>query len=113
MSVLPADLPSRPDAAYRGLPVFATGFPLFILLCRRLRRAGRAGLGGALPRLVATGQLPWMGTMAWHAHEMVFGFAAAVVVGFLFTAGKAWTGLQTPQGPGWSRWPARGWRRAS
>jgi len=28
----------------------------------------------------------------------VFGFAAAVVVGFLFTAGKNWTGLQTPQG---------------
>lgn len=36
--------------------------------------------------------------MAWHAHEMVFGFSAAVVVGFLFTAGKNWTGLQTPQG---------------
>lgn len=35
----------------------------------------------------------------WHAHEMLFGFAAAVVVGFLLTAGKAWTGLPTPRGP--------------
>jgi uncharacterized protein involved in response to NO len=34
----------------------------------------------------------------WHAHEMLFGMVAAVVVGFLFTAGKAWTGLQTPRG---------------
>jgi uncharacterized protein involved in response to NO len=34
----------------------------------------------------------------WHAHEMLFGFAAAVIVGFLLTAGKAWTGLPTPRG---------------
>jgi len=36
----------------------------------------------------------------WHAHEMLFGFAAAVIVGFLLTAGKAWTGLATPRGGG-------------
>jgi uncharacterized protein involved in response to NO len=34
----------------------------------------------------------------WHGHEMLFGFAAAVIVGFLLTAGKAWTGLPTPTG---------------
>lgn len=34
----------------------------------------------------------------WHAHEMVYGFVVAVVVGFLFTAGKSWTGLETPRG---------------
>jgi uncharacterized protein involved in response to NO len=34
----------------------------------------------------------------WHAHEMLFGFAAAVIVGFQLTAGKAWTGLATPRG---------------
>jgi uncharacterized protein involved in response to NO len=34
----------------------------------------------------------------WHAHEMLFGFAIAVIVGFLLTAGKAWTGLDTPRG---------------
>jgi uncharacterized protein involved in response to NO len=36
--------------------------------------------------------------MAWHAHEMVFGFAAAVITGFLFTAARNWTGLPTPTG---------------
>jgi len=38
--------------------------------------------------------------LLWHMHEMVFGFAAAVVVGFLFTAARNWTGLQTPR-QGW------------
>lgn len=37
-------------------------------------------------------------TLGWHMHEMVFGFAIAVVIGFLFTAGRAWTGLWTPRG---------------
>lgn len=34
----------------------------------------------------------------WHAHEMLFGFVVAVIVGFLFTAGRNWTGLPTPTG---------------
>lgn len=37
--------------------------------------------------------------LLWHAHEMLFGFAVAIIVGFLMTAGKAWTGLATPRGP--------------
>ena len=37
--------------------------------------------------------------LLWHAHEMLFGFAAGVVVGFLLTAVKAWTGLETARGP--------------
>lgn len=35
----------------------------------------------------------------WHAHEMLFGFALAVIVGFLFTAGRSWTNQPTPTGP--------------
>ena len=35
---------------------------------------------------------------AWHAHEMVFGFAGAVLTGFLLTAARTWTGLATPAG---------------
>ena len=29
----------------------------------------------------------------WHAHEMLFGFVAAVIGGFLLTAVQAWTGI--------------------
>lgn len=34
----------------------------------------------------------------WHVHEMVFGFAAAVVAGFLLTAVPNWTGRMPLQG---------------
>jgi len=43
--------------------------------------------------------LPNSQPLLWHAHEMLFGFAVAIIVGFLLTAGKTWTGLQTPHGP--------------
>jgi uncharacterized protein involved in response to NO len=36
--------------------------------------------------------------MGWHAHEMVFGYACAVVAGFLLTAVKNWTGRDTATG---------------
>lgn len=48
------------------------------------------------------GAITWLPTpspLLWHAHEMLFGFAIAVIVGFLMTAGKSWTGLATPRGP--------------
>lgn len=36
----------------------------------------------------------------WHAHEMIYGFAMAVIAGFLLTAVKNWTGIQTLYGFG-------------
>ena len=35
----------------------------------------------------------------WHGHEMVYGFALAVVSGFLLTAVENWTGRVTARGP--------------
>ncbi len=47
----------------------------------------------------------WLGGYAsrmagplWHAHEMIFGYTLAVLVGFLFTAVHNWTGQPTPSG---------------
>jgi uncharacterized protein involved in response to NO len=34
----------------------------------------------------------------WHAHEMIYGYCFAVIAGFLLTAVKNWTGLQTLHG---------------
>ena len=34
----------------------------------------------------------------WHAHEMLYGYGLAVVAGFLLTAVKNWTGVQTLHG---------------
>jgi uncharacterized protein involved in response to NO len=41
------------------------------------------------------GRLPapaWPTPMAWHGHEMVFGFVAAAIAGFLLTASPVWSG---------------------
>ncbi|HEY8354884.1 MAG TPA: NnrS family protein [Methylophilaceae bacterium] len=36
--------------------------------------------------------------MQWHAHEMLYGYGLAVIAGFLLTAVKNWTGVQTVHG---------------
>ena len=48
-------------------------------------------VAGVLPRAVLAGPV-------WHAHEMLFGFALAIIVGFLFTAGRNWANQPTPSG---------------
>ena len=34
----------------------------------------------------------------WHAHEMLYGYGVAVIAGFLLTAIRNWTGIQTAHG---------------
>lgn len=41
---------------------------------------------------------PYGGSLWWHGHEMIFGFASAVVVGFLLTAVQNWTGVMGLRG---------------
>ena len=86
---------------YSGPALFSYGFRPFFLAAS----------------LFALGVVPvwlcvWLGALAlagpfapvdWHVHEMLFGYAAAVVAGFLFTAIPNWTG----------RMPTRGWPLAS
>ncbi len=42
-----------------------------------------------------SGQMSWM---LWHGHEMVYGYVLAVIAGFLLTAVRNWTKLQTADG---------------
>lgn len=39
-----------------------------------------------------------LGPVQWHAHEMLFGYGLAVIAGFLLTAERNWTGVQTLSG---------------
>ncbi len=41
---------------------------------------------------------PYGGSQLWHAHEMLFGYTAAVAVGFLLTAVQNWTGVKSISG---------------
>lgn len=43
-------------------------------------------------------QLHGLRPAVWHAHEMIYGYSMAVVAGFLLTAVKSWTGMQTLTG---------------
>lgn len=40
----------------------------------------------------------WLAPQWWHGHEMLFGFVAAAIAGFLTTAAPVWTGRPAPTG---------------
>ena len=91
--------PSPSPFAVQGWPVLRLGFRPFYLVTALLACL-------SVPVWIAAFlghiQLPLAQPLApllWHGHEMLFGFAAGVVAGFLLTAVKAWTGRQTPRGP--------------
>lgn len=92
-TLLNIDEPPRPSS--RGFALFALGFRPFYLLASVF-----AALSVPLWALQFSGILPrpYLAGPVWHAHEMLFGFILAVIVGFLFTAGRNWTNLPTPTG---------------
>jgi uncharacterized protein involved in response to NO len=47
---------------------------------------------------VGSSSLVGLSPRDWHAHEMVYGYAVAVIAGFLLTAIRNWTGIQTAHG---------------
>lgn len=78
-----------------GFALWALGFRPFYLL-----GALHAASSVLLWALQSAGWLafaPIRGA-AWHGHEMLFGFATAIVAGFLFTAVRNWTSQPTPTG---------------
>lgn len=83
------------QGAQPGPAVLALGFRPFYLLASVF-----AALSVPLWALQFSGWLPrpYLAGPLWHAHEMLFGFTLAVIVGFLFTAGRNWTDRPTPAG---------------
>jgi uncharacterized protein involved in response to NO len=76
--------------------LFNLGFRPFYLLAALLAALGiPLWLAQYFGLLTAPAHLSGV---AWHAHEMVFGFQLAVITGFLLTAARNWTGLPTPTG---------------
>jgi uncharacterized protein involved in response to NO len=51
-------------------------------------------------RAIGGTPLPAMPPQLWHGHEMLFGFIAAAIAGFLLTAVPSWTGTR-----GFAGWP--------
>ncbi|HUF19402.1 MAG TPA: NnrS family protein, partial [Burkholderiales bacterium] len=79
-----------------GFALFNLGFRPFYLLAALLAAAGVPIWLAQFTGLIGRGA--YLSGLAWHAHELIFGFAVAVIVGFLFTAARNWTNLPTPTG---------------
>jgi uncharacterized protein involved in response to NO len=87
----------EPQRGHGSWPILALGFRPFFLLAALFAAA-------AVPLwlLIYQGVLDpvsYLPPTVWHAHEMVFGFAVAVIAGFLLTAASNWTGRRTASGP--------------
>lgn len=72
-------------------PLLRLGFRPFFLLGSLLAALSIPLWILALQGYLVAGQ-PLGGWLAWHRHELVFGFAGAIIAGFLLTAVQTWTG---------------------
>ena len=95
MAVIPLGEHPQPANPPGGLTPFRLGFRPFFSL------AALSGLA-LIPLWLAFWQhgLPggYYGSVGWHGHEMLFGFTSAIIAGFLLTAVRNWTGIETPTG---------------
>lgn len=97
-SQLPRLAPSRPTPTARPSfdAVFSYGFRPFFLGAAVHAALAMAAWIAWLAAGAMGGPQNWLSVagspIAWHAHEMVFGFAAAAIGGFLLTAVPNWTG---------------------
>lgn len=76
-------------SAGRAEILFSRGFRPFFLLA-----GAQAGVALGLWLGMLRGWVPvpaWSTPFQWHAHEMLFGFAAAAIAGFLLTSVPVWT----------------------
>lgn len=85
----PAQSPSFEALFSYGFRPFFLGASVFAILVMSVWLAWI----GAVASGTATDWLPVAGSpYAWHAHEMILGFAGAAIAGFLLTAVPNWTG---------------------
>ncbi|MCZ6859129.1 MAG: NnrS family protein [Alphaproteobacteria bacterium] len=83
--------------AYESPALFSAGFrPLFLLA----GISAVVGLALSVGMIAGAFALPTaIDPVSWHVHEMIFGFVAAAIGGFLLTATANWTGRLPVQGP--------------
>lgn len=92
MAVFVPGEPGKLGKAEKPFALFALGFrPLYLFA------GAYAALAVPLWALQYAGLLPGANPL-WHAHEMLFGYAFAVIAGFLLTAVRVWTQRPTPTG---------------
>lgn len=84
------------DPTSTGHPIWELAFRSFFLMA-----AIFAVVAITVWWLLLSGWLtmqPVLNGIVWHGHEMLFGFVALIVAGFLLTAVQTWTGLSSLKG---------------
>lgn len=79
------------------LPLFQLGFRPFFLGASFFSIVS-IGLWMAIYVFHLAVPMEHLSPFQWHAHEMIYGYTFAVIAGFLLTAVKNWTGIQTIYG---------------
>lgn len=83
--------------AYRGASFFSFGFRPFFLAGAIMAAITPLATALALSGVIVI-EIPG-GIIAWHGHEMVYGYLSAVIAGFILTAVPNWTGRLPLLGP--------------
>ena len=94
----PNQTAERADPAQRGFALWALGFRPFYLGGALFAAAAMLAWLAELDGHPLPSFHPYLPGVLWHAHEMVYGFAAAILAGFLLTAVRAWTGVTAAKG---------------
>lgn len=84
---------ARKERPMTGFGLWRLGFRPFYLGAAFFSSTAILLWLGALWGYVSLPTFSTLNPIAWHAHEMVFGFALAVIAGFLLTASNNWTGI--------------------
>jgi uncharacterized protein involved in response to NO len=92
--MVPLDVERKTSAEV--VPVLRTGFRPFFFLAALWAAVALPLWAMALQGRLSTPAI----TSVWHGHEMLSGFAFAVVAGFLLTAVRNWTSRETARGIG-------------
>lgn len=91
---------SHPALFNLGFRAFFAGASVLAVISIGIWLLLYANLNGYLPgiHIVDASQFTRITPFQWHAHEMIYGYSLAVIAGFLLTAVKNWTGIQTLHG---------------
>ncbi len=90
MAVVRIEDPKVPSPSAGGFALFELGFRPFFLGAGLMALLIQALWLAVLMGWVASPD--YYGEIGWHAHEMLYGYSAAVIAGFLLTAGSNWVG---------------------
>jgi len=89
--------PKQSSTVDNQMSLFSLGFRIFFLAAGIFAVASLS-LWAVLLQFNIPFSFGVLSNVQWHAHEMIFGYSASVIAGFLLTAVKNWTNVKAVSG---------------